>query len=904
MAEAENRSLGSPRNRSGRSRPLGESSAGGNDLQLETRDWLEALGDVARRCGPARVRRLMGNLLRSAARHGAGFPVAGNTPYLNTIPVGDQAPYPGDGALEWRIRSLVRWNAMAMVVRANREHAGLGGHLSTFASAATLFEVAFNHFLRGADHPDGADQVFFQGHASPGVYARAFLEGRLDAEQLTHFRQELAGGLPSYPHPWLMPDFWEFPSVSMGLAPIQAIYQARFNRYLEDRGLAGRTGRVWAFVGDGELDEPESLGALTLAAREKLDNLIFVVNCNLQRLDGPVRGNGKIIQELEALFFGAGWNVIKLIWGDSWDPLLAEDRDGLLAERMERAVDGDYQKYSVESGEYIREHFFGTDPELLRLVEHLSDRDLQKLRRGGHDPEKIYTAYRAALDHPAGPSVVLAKTIKGYGLGEAGEGRNVTHQQKKLSEDELREFRDRFEIPLSDEELEGLPFYRPPDDSEEIRYLRERREQLGGPLPARRDRGEPLDAIPEKPFGEFLEGSDDRPIATTMAAVRLLSQLLRDERLGPLLVPIIPDEARTFGMDALFRQIGIYSHVGQRYEPVDSENLLYYREAEDGQLLEEGITEAGSMASFLAAGTSYATHGIPTLPFFFFYSMFGFQRIGDLIWAGGDMRARGFLIGGTAGRTTLNGEGLQHQDGHSHLLALPHPTIRAYDPAYAYELAVIVEDGLRRMLVDGEDCMVYLTAQNEPYPQPAMPEDSRDGILRGLYRVRTAEKARLALLGSGSLLRSALAAAELLEEEYDLGAEVWSATSYKALFYDALRAQRWNRFHPADEPRRAYVEQCLAAGPELVVATSDYSRALPALIDGFLTPDLIALGTDGFGRSDTRARLRDFFEVDERHIALTALHGLAERGGVKGGVVSDALQRFEIDPDRVDPWTA
>jgi len=863
--------------------------------------------------GAERVRGLLLALQRRAAEFGIDMPFTATTPYINTIPVHEQPRFPGNHELEWRIRSLVRWNAMAMVVRANRGDAGVGGHLSTFASCATLFEIAFHHFLRGPDHEEGPDQVFFQGHAAPGVYARAFLEGRLSVEQLENFRRELQpeGGLSSYPHPWLMPDFWEFPTVSMGLSPIQAIYQARFNRYLEDRGIAERTGRVWAFVGDGELDEPEALGAVSLAGRERLDNLTWVVNCNLQRLDGPVRGNGKIIQELEAVFRGAGWNVIKVIWGATWDPLLEADQDGVLVDRMEEACDGDYQKYSVMGGDYIREHFFGTDPRLEALVEDLTDDELRKLRRGGHDPDKVHAAYHAAVHHEGQPTVILAKTIKGYGLGEAGEGRNVSHQQKKLNEEELREFRSRFAIPISDEDVAGVPFYRPDERSAEMRYLRERREALGGFVPERRVRAEPLDEIPEKPFAEFREGTGDRDVATTMVAVRLLGRLLRDEKLGRFIVPIIPDEARTFGMDALFRQVGIYSHVGQRYEPVDKETLLYYREAKDGQLLEEGITEAGSMASFMAAGTAHVTHGVHMIPFFFFYSMFGFQRVGDLIWAAGDMRCRGFLVGGTAGRTTLNGEGLQHQDGHSHLTALGHPRIRAYDPAFAYEIAVIVEEYLRRMYVEGEDCMVYLTVENELYRMPAMPEGAREGILRGMYRLEEAERGkggkkggrRVSLLGSGAILNEARAARELLRERFDVDAEVWSVTSYPELLRDALDTERWNRLHPDEEPRVPYLARCLGEA-DAVVTTSDYSQALSSGIGRWLPGTLEALGTDGFGRSESREALRDFFEVDRRHVALAALQALARRGELEPQAVARARKELEIDPQKPHPREA
>jgi pyruvate dehydrogenase E1 component len=878
--------------------------------RIETREWLESLDYVAEHGGERRVGQLFRQLLRRAAELGISIPFTANTPYVNTIPRGQQPPFPGKREIERRIRSLVRWNAMAMVVRANREEHGIGGHLSTFASAATLFEVAFNHFLHGKDHPAGGDQIYFQGHSSPGIYARAFLEGRLSIEQLENFRRELraGGGLSSYPHPWLMRDFWEFPTVSMGLSPLMAIYQARFNRYLEDRGLAEKTGRVWAFLGDGELDEPESLGAISLAAREELDNLIFVVNCNLQRLDGPVRGNGKIIQELEAVFRGAGWNVIKVIWGDSWDPLLERDHDGVLVARMERALDGDYQMYSVAPGAFTRRHFFGTDPRLEALVANLSDDEIRKLRRGGHDPEKVYAAYHAAVTHKGSPTVILAKTIKGYGLGEAGEGRNVSHQQKQLDEEELREFRSRFGIPISDREVADAPFYRPADDSVEIRYLHERRQALGGYVPGRCRRASPLAGVPEEPFKEFYDGSNDRPASTTMVLVRLLSKLLRDKSIGRLIVPIVPDEARTFGMEALFRQVGIYSHVGQRYEPVDKETLLYYKEATDGQILEEGITEAGSMSSFIAAGSAYATHGVSTIPFFLFYSMFGFQRIGDLIWAAGDMRCRGFMVGGTAGRTTLAGEGLQHQDGHSHLLACAHPTVVAYDPAFAYEIAVIIRDGIHRMHVDQQDCVYYLTVGNEPYPMPSMPQGASEGILRGLYRFRAADKRdtrpRAALLGSGPLINEALRAQALLDSRYGVAADVWSVTSYQRLYRDAVDTERWNRLHPDEAPHVPYITECLGNDLEVVVAVCDYTQMLPHTIASWVPRQFVALGTDGFGRSDTREALRDFFEVDARHIVLATLHALARRGELTAREVRRAIKDFDIDPEKANPRTS
>jgi pyruvate dehydrogenase E1 component len=874
----------------------------------DTNAWLESLAAVLHGEGPQRARYLLERLIAYGFANGVALPFTANTPYLNTISADAQPVYPGDRQIERRIRSLIRWNAMAMVVRANRLYSGLGGHISTYASCATLFEVGFDHFFRGGSDGRTGDLVYFQGHASPGVYARAFLEGRLSAAQLHAFRREVSGdGLSSYPHPWLMPDFWQFPTVSMGLSPIASIYQARFNRYLRDRGLrATDDGHVWAFLGDGETDEPETLGAITLAAREHLDNLIWVINCNLQRLDGPVRGNGKIIQELEAVFRGAGWNVIKVVWGDDWDPLLAKDVNGLLAQRMAEVPDGQYQKYSVSDGAYIRQHFFGTHPELLAMVEDLTDAKLRRLRRGGHDPEKVYAAYRAAVEHVGTPTVVLAKTIKGYGLGEAGEGRNVTHQQKKLNEKELREFRDRFGIPIADRDLLETPFYRPPDDSEEIRYLLERRRRLGGFLPARRVHAVPLATPAFDALREFTEDTGGREVATTMALVRLLQRLMNDKAIGPRVVPIVPDEARTFGMDALFRKFGIYAHLGQRYEPADSDVVLYYREATDGQLLEEGITEAGAMASFIAAGTSYATHGLPMIPFFFFYSMFGFQRIGDLIWQNADARGRGFLIGATAGRTTLAGEGLQHQDGHSHLLASVVPTVRAYDPAFAYELAVIVHDGLQRMLGDGEDCFYYLTVYNEQYPMPAMPAGVEEGIRRGCYRLAPVADLPGApcvhLFGSGAVLREALAARELLAAR-GVAADVWSVTSYTELRRDALACERWNRLHPADPPRRSYLATCLADEPWPVVAVTDYMKAVPDQVARFVPSGLVPLGTDGFGRSDTRAALRRFFEIDAPSIAVAALADLARRGAVAGEAVGAAIRDFALDPDVADPAT-
>ena len=873
----------------------------------ETREWLDSLDYVLQRGGPAKVVRLIRELTSHAQQNGVKMPFTANTPYINTISPDEQALMPGNPDLERRIKSLVRWNAAAMVVRANKAEEGIGGHISTYASAATLYEVGFNHFFRGKDHGDG-DTIFFQGHAAPGIYARAYLEGRIDETHLENFRRETAvgGGLSSYPHPWLMPDFWEYPTVSMGLGPIMAIYQARFRRYLEDRGLKAASGsKVWAFLGDGETDEPEALGAITLPAREKLDNLIFVVNCNLQRLDGPVRGNGQIIQELEAAFRGAGWNVIKVIWGREWDALLAKDRDGLLVARMGEIVDGQYQKYAVESGAYVREHFWGVDPRLLDMVKHLSDDQLKKLTLGGHDPIKVYNAYKAAVEHTGSPTVILARTIKGYGLGEAGEGKNITHQQKKMNDEELRAFRTRFGIPISDADVGKTPFYRPADDSLETRYMRERCQRLGGYVPSRKTDTVPLPVVSPELFEEFSTGTDGRKASTTMVFVRLLSKLLRDKALGKLIVPIVPDEARTFGMEALFRQVGIYSHVGQVYEPVDMDTLLYYKEASDGQILEEGINEAGSMSSFIAAGTAYSTHGVNTIPFFIYYSMFGFQRVGDLIWAAGDARARGFLLGGTAGRTTLAGEGLQHQDGNSHLFALAYPTCVAYDPAFAYELAVIVEDGIRRMYVDQESIFYYLTVMNEQYAMPAMPEGSRDGILKGLYRFRASARPgarlRAQLFGSGAILPEVIRAQEILESTYDVGADVWSVTSYMELYRDGHACERWNLLHPGETPRVPYVTACLKDAPGVLVAASDYVKALPDSIDRWLPRPLIALGTDGFGRSETRAGLREFFEVDYRYVVLATLSALARDGKIKASVVGQAMETHHINPAKANP---
>lgn len=875
----------------------------------EAQEWLDSLEDIIQRRGPEYTQHILIQLQEKAYREGVKLPFSANTPYINTIPADQEPRYPGNREIERRIKSMIRWNAMAMVVRANRESAGIGGHISTYASAATLYEVGFNHFFRGKSDDYSGDQVYFQGHAAPGIYARAFLEGRLTEQDLKHFRRELqpGGGLSSYPHPWLMRTFWEFPSVSMGLAPLQAIYMARFNRYLEDRGLKDTSGsHVWCFIGDGETDEPETLGAITLASREKLDNLIFVINCNLQRLDGPVRGNGKIIQELEAAFRGAGWNVIKVIWGGDWDPLLERDSTGDLVHRMGEVVDGQYQKYTVESGAYIREHFFGKTEALRKLAEPLSDEELHKMRRGGHDPVKVYAAFKAAVEHQGSPTVILAKTVKGYGLGEAGEGRNVTHQQKKLNEEELREFRSRFGIPISDDKIGETPFYRPPEDSAEMRYLRERRAKLGGYVPGRPMVPLPIQAPPREFIKEFLQGSGGREVSTTMAFVRMFAKLLKDPQIGKLIVPIIPDEARTFGMEALFRQVGIYSHVGQLYEPVDSESLLYYKEAKDGQILEEGINEAGALASFIAAGTAWATHGINTIPFFIYYSMFGFQRVGDLIWAAADCRSKGFLLGGTAGRTTLNGEGLQHQDGHSHLMASTIPNLRAYDPAFAYEIAVIVQDGIKRMYQDRESLFYYITLYNENYDMPPMPEGVEDGIIRGMYKYQSQEvdnaRGRIQLFASGPIIREALRAQQLLAERYRVASDVWSVTSYKQLGFEAMEAGRWNALHPTEPPRDSYVEKCLKGTEGPYIAVSDYVRLIPEMIAPWVPGELITLGTDGFGRSESRQALRRFFEIDAESIVIASLGSLAKQGKVEKQEIQQAIGDLGIDPEKPAPW--
>jgi pyruvate dehydrogenase E1 component len=879
--------------------------------EMEIREWEEALDAALKEGGPQLITSILERLRFHASLAGVEIPFTANTPFANTIPRSQQPPYPGNQEIERRIKSIIRWNALAMVVRANRIGDNIGGHISTYASAATLYEVGFNHFFRARTPEFEGDTIYFQGHAAPGIYARAFLEGRISLQQMENFRRELehGGGLSSYPHPWLMPDFWEFPTVSMGLSPIMAIYQARFSRYLENRGLKPVTdAKVWAFLGDGETDEPESLGAITLASRERLDNLIFVINCNLQRLDGPVRGNGKIIQELESVFRGAGWNVLKVIWGGDWDSIMERDPQGILIRRMGSFVDGEYQKFVVELGSYIRNHFFGGDPRLLKLVEEIADEPLRKLRLGGHDPRKVYAAYQAAFDHKGAPTVILARTIKGYGLGEIGEGKNITHQQKKLNEDEVREFRSRFGIPISDDRVAEAPFYRPPADSPEMQYLHARRKALGGYVPQRSVRAKPLQACHDNLFQEFYEGSEGREVSTTMAFVRMLSKMLRDPEIGKLVVPIVPDEARTFGMESLFRQVGIYSSVGQLYEPVDVHTLLYYKEAKDGQILEEGITEAGSMSSFIAAGSAYATYGINMIPFFIYYSMFGFQRIDDLIWAAADTRCRGFLLGGTSGRTTLAGEGLQHQDGNSHVLALPIPTLRAYDPAFAYETAVIIKDGIRRMYHENESIFYYITVMNEPYVMPAMPAGVEEGILKGLYRFRASEnkksKLRAQLFGSGAILREAIKAQEILEDQFGVAADVWSVTSYKALYNDGTETERWNLLHSNEPQRVPYLTQTLAGAPGVLVAATDYLKVLPDMVSKWMPRRLAALGTDGFGRSESRASLRDFFEVDARFITLATLRELLSEGQITPDLFERAVKDLAINPDKPNPMTS
>jgi pyruvate dehydrogenase E1 component len=874
----------------------------------ETQEWLESIDSVLKAHGPERAHFLLERLIDYTRRAGRYLPFKPTTAYVNTISVGQQKEYPGERAVERRIEAFIRWNAMAMVVQANRQSSEFGGHIATYASAATLYEVGFNHFWRAPSEQHPGDMIYIQGHAAPGIYARAFLEGRLDEDHLLHFREEVTSpkGLSSYPHPWLMPDFWQFPTVSMGLGPMMAIYQARFQRYLEHRDIVPRSDRkVWAFLGDGEMDEPESMGAITMPVREKLDNLIFVINCNLQRLDGPVRGNGKIIQELEAAFLGAGWNVIKVLWGSRWDPLLARDTKGLLRRVMEECVDGEYQAFKAKGGAYIREHFFGKYPELKEMVANLSDEDIWRLNRGGHDAEKVYNAYHAAVNHTGQPTVILAKTVKGFGMGRWGESQNITHQQKKLDDEALREFRKRFNIPVSDDEIASAPFCKPDESTEEIEYLRARRRSLSGYLPQRRADARPLIVPPLSAFESLLAGTGEREISTTMALVRLLQQLLKDKQIGPHLVPIVPDEARTFGMEGMFRQVGIYSSAGQLYTPQDSDQLMYYREDKQGQILEEGINEGGALCSWIAAGTAYANHGVNMVPFYIFYSMFGFQRVGDFIWAAADSQTRGFLIGGTAGRTTLAGEGLQHQDGHSHVLASTVPNCVAYDPTYAYELAVIVHDGLRRMFELQERVFFYLTCMNENYAHPPMPDGAAEGILKGMYLLKSGGrgKVRVNLLGSGTILREVLAAAEILATEFGVPSDVFSVPSFSELRREALDVERTNMLHPQDEPQVPYVVSCLGDREGPFIAATDYMKIVPDQIRQWVPGRYVVLGTDGFGRSDARAPLRHHFEVDRRWIVLAALKALADESQLDVATVKSCMQQFGIDPAKPNPVT-
>ncbi len=877
---------------------------------VETGEWLEAVDAVVEHDGPDRAREILTRVVERAQHSGTGPIASLNTPYVNTIPAEREAKLPGDPAVERRLRSIIRWNAIAMVVRANKASSEIGGHIASYQSLATLYEVGFNHFWHAASDEHGGDLVYFQGHSSPGNYARAFLEGRLSAEQLDGFRQEVSkpGGLSSYPHPWLMPEFWQFPTVSLGIGGITSAYQARFMKYLDARGISETSGRkVWAFLGDGEMDEPESMGAIGFAGREQLDNLIWVVNCNLQRLDGPVRGNGKIIQELESDFRGAGWNVIKVIWGSKWDPLLAEDTDGRLVRVMEECVDGEYQTFKSRDGAYVREQFFGRDPVLLERVKDMSDQEIWLLNRGGLDQQKVYAAYNEAVRHTGQPTVILAKTIKGYGMGVSGEGQMITHQAKKMTEEALLAFRDRFELPLSDEQVKAAEYYKPPDDAPEMEYLSECRAALGGSLPMRRRRAEPLEVPALETFKGQLEGTGEREVSTTMAFVRVLAALLRDKKLAKHIVPIVPDESRTFGMEGMFRQIGIYSPMGQLYQPQDSEQLMFYKEDQHGQILEEGITEAGSTSSFIAAGTSYSAHGVQMIPFYIYYSMFGYQRVGDLVWAAADSRTRGFMLGGTAGRTTLNGEGLQHEDGHSHLLFSVVPTCRAYDPAFGYEVAVIVQDGLRRMVAEQEDVFYYITLMNENYHHPAMPSGAEEGILRGMYRLRSGGsdegRPRVRLLGSGTILNEVLAAAELLEEEFEVAADVWSVTSFSELRRNGIEVERWNMLHPTEDARSAYVSECLSEDGGPVVASTDYVRAVADQIRQWVPGRYRVLGTDGFGRSDYRSALRRFFEVDRHYVVVAALKELADEGAIDAKRVQEAIERYEIDPQAPMPTT-
>jgi pyruvate dehydrogenase E1 component len=877
----------------------------------ETKEWLDALEGVIEVEGAERTHYLLEKVLDGARRKGAPVPYSANTPYLNTIPPQREKPHPGDRAIEHRIRSFIRWNALAIVLRANKHSSELGGHIASFQSAATLYDVGFMHFWHAPSAHHGGDLIYIQGHSSPGIYARAFLEGRLTEDQLLNFRQEVDGkGLSSYPHSWLMPEFWQFPTVSMGLGPLMAIYQARFLKYLHFRGHADTASRkVWTFLGDGETDEPESLGAISLAGREKLDNLIFVINCNLQRLDGPVRGNGKIIQELEGIFRGAGWNVIKVLWGGQWDPLIAGDTSGILLQRMEECVDGEYQDFKSKNGAYVRERFFGKYPELKAMVAGMSDAEIWALNRGGHDPLKVYAAYAAAAEHRGQPTVILAKTVKGYGMGEAGEGQNITHQQKKMGEASLKEFRDRFGLPISDEQLKEIPFLRFAEDSVEMKYLRDRRAALGGSLPSRRMKSATLEIPPLSAFEAQLKGTAGREISTTMAFVRLLNTLLRDKKIGKRIVPIVPDESRTFGMEGMFRQFGIFSQMGQLYQPEDANQLMFYKEDRNGQMLQEGINEAGAMSSWIAAATSYSTSNAPMIPFYIYYSMFGLQRVGDLAWAAGDMRARGFLLGGTAGRTTLNGEGLQHEDGHSHLIAATIPNCVSYDPTFAYEVAVIIRDGLRRMYEQQEDVFFYITLMNENYDHPAMPEGVEAGILKGMYLFREGaagkkKEPRVQLLGSGTILREVVAAADLLTGDFGIVADVWSVPSFTELRREGLQVERWNLLHPTEPPRKSYVETCLGQRRGPVIAATDYMKAFADQIRPFVPRRYRVLGTDGFGRSDYRRKLRHFFEVDRYFVAVAALRALADEEAVPTSVVADAIKKYGIDPEKPDPSRA
>ncbi|MDP4023594.1 pyruvate dehydrogenase (acetyl-transferring), homodimeric type [Methylobacterium sp. NEAU 140] len=876
---------------------------------VETQEWLDSLDGVLEIEGPERAHFLIEQVVEGARKRGAPVPYSANTAYLNTIPVDKQDPHPGDRAIEHRIRSAIRWNAIAIILRANKESSELGGHIASFQSSATLYDTGFMHFWKGDSEGRGGDLIYVQGHSAPGVYARAFLEGRLTEEQLLNFRQEVDGkGLSSYPHPWLMPDFWQFPTVSMGLGPLMAIYQARYLRYLHHRGHANTDGRkVWAFMGDGEMDEPESLGAISMAAREKLDNLVFVINCNLQRLDGPVRGNGKIVQELEADFRGAGWNVIKCLWGSGWDELLQRDTTGTLVRLMEECVDGEYQDFKSKNGAYIREHFFGRYPETAALVKDWSDEDIFRLTRGGHDPAKVFAAYSAAVKHKGQPTLILAKTVKGYGMGEAGEAQNITHQQKKMGEAVLKQFRDRFGIELSDEQIKEIPFIRFAEGSPEMRYLQARRQALGGPLPARRRTSKSLEIPALSAFGAQLKETAGREISTTMAFVRILNTLLRDKNIGNRIVPIVPDESRTFGMEGMFRQFGIFSQVGQLYRPEDANQLMYYKEDEKGQMLQEGINEPGAMSSWIAAATSYSHSDAPTIPFYIYYSMFGFQRVGDLAWAAGDMRARGFLIGGTAGRTTLNGEGLQHEDGHSHLFSATIPNCVSYDPTFSYEVAVIVQDGLRRMYAEQEDVYYYITVMNENYEHPGMPDGAEEGILKGMYLFREgkgkAGAPRVQLMGSGVILREAIAAADLLEQDFGVVSDIWSCPSFTELRREAMACERWNLLHPEEAPRKSYVETCLTGRSGPVIATTDYMRLFADQIRAWVPGRYRVLGTDGFGRSDYRKRLRDFFEVNRYWTAVAALQCLAEEGAVPKAKVTEAIAKYGLDTSKPAPWT-